>query len=112
MPYINKASGSLSQRIELFSYSQSKNEFGEDVENFVSAGKVWAEVVFRIGKEKFNEDSTNSMQKVIMRIRYTDTLSVRDKVLYNNDYYNILSIVPMGSTKRDLLEMETLRQVK
>ena len=85
-------SGKLDQRVILQSLTETRNDFGEVVMSYTTAATVWARVVSEKGNEAFESARVNARAKIRVAIRYRNDVTVKWRVQWNSDTYNILYI--------------------
>lgn len=87
------AAGKLNHRVELFELATDKDSSGETVEEYVSRGSCWAEVVPLSGKEFISAASFNSkiVARVVMRKR---EIEANWQIRFRGKRYNVEAVLP------------------
>jgi SPP1 family predicted phage head-tail adaptor len=91
--------GNMDRRIALQSASLSTNNYGEREQTWSTYATVWAQLKYRTGSEKVQDDQVSSTEGATFNIRYsTDTSAAKasDRVVYNGENYEILHIQELG----------------
>jgi SPP1 family predicted phage head-tail adaptor len=83
--------GALDQRIVLQTFTTAKNGKGEDIRTYSTLDTVWANVVYNGGSEPYEADQKVAVSEVLFTIRYRDDFSQVDRILWDSEYYDILS---------------------
>src|SRR5690606_31428090 len=84
--------GKLDQQVTLMKPSSAKNDFGEVIETFISAGTEWAEVISQRGSEAFEAARTNARETIRVKIRWRADVETTWKVEWQGQSYNIKPI--------------------
>lgn len=102
--------GRMDRRITIQHVTETQNDYGEAEENWKNFVTCWAEVKPVRGKEFFEADQINARIDTIFRIRWADGISPKMRIIYNEQIYNIYSLVELG--RRDGLEINAYAEVE
>ena len=83
--------GVLDKRITLQGRSVVENAYNEPVETWTAIATVWCKVEYPLtGTEEAFEDNVNiASTRVIFTIRYRGDVGFVDRILYENEIYDI-----------------------
>lgn len=101
-------SGKLDRRVVLMRPTTTSNGFGEPVEEFVDAARVWASIARpNPGGEVFQADQNSNEQPTTFEIRFRDDLQISAKwrLQYRGRTYDIVNVEEIG--RRDGLRLTT-----
>ena len=104
--------GDLKYRIKLQTYSSATNaETGQVVRTWSDSETVWADVDWKIGVERENDDVITQTQKVDFVVRWRSVINANDyRIVFDNDVFDIESVklvdayrtwMRLGCKKRD-----------
>jgi SPP1 family predicted phage head-tail adaptor len=68
-------------------------------ESIASTPTVWAELYEKSGAEVVQANQLNGLTMTEFRIRFRSDLTIENRVLYNDMYYDIQAILEMGRKK-------------
>ena len=90
--------GALDERIVVEQYSTTANEYGEPIKTWSTSGTLWARVEYLNGgnAEKFVEATENEYRAVRFTVRYRTSVSNKNRILYNSQYYDVREIQHEG----------------
>ena len=98
-------SGRLNKRIIIQQLVSTQNEYGEPTEQWVLFLKVWAAVIPLAGRKYYDAQQANSEITTEIRIRFTEHLSTRMRVLSGNEIYDIKSIINPNTKGEEMILM-------
>jgi SPP1 family predicted phage head-tail adaptor len=100
----------LDLRVELFQPTSVPNNSGQVIKTWASAGTFYAgrEVLPQAGGEGMPYNQMESAFNVTWRLRYGNAVQASWRLVYNNEDYDIISVVPEGR-RRYLLVKTRLR---
>lgn len=84
--------GELDRRIEIYTQTESRDEFGQAVPTDVLLIAVWASILPSAGVEKLEGKKPTASNEIQFGIRYRTGITEKMKILYNSAYYNITKI--------------------
>lgn len=90
--------GEMDRRITFQRYTEAQNAMGEPIEtwaNLVSIPTVWAKVEPVRGDESYTADKTEAEYDTRFTVRYRSDLTVKDRIVYGGQDYDIHSIAEM-----------------
>lgn len=89
--------GRMDRRLTLQSKSVTRNGMGQEIVSWANGDTVWAEVIVMKGREDFEAKQKTSVQMTRFVIRYrTDVTEGSNRILYENNWYDINSIAEIG----------------
>lgn len=103
----------LDRRITLQGYAEVKNDYGEKEISFSDIATVWANVQYpnRGLSEAFHAQRETAVTTVLFTIRYNDSYKdKKNRILYNSQVYDIISIVEKGERRQYLLIEAQLKE--
>lgn len=95
----------MNKRITISTYVQVANTYGEPVRAWIAAATIWVEVVPLTAKEFITAKQLASQINIIFRKRYTTALAglePRMKITYNNQDYNIESVINVQNKNKEV----------
>lgn len=109
--------GRANQRIKLQAKSVTRNAIGEEVVTWTDVvtdtddHAIWAEAWPLKGREFFAAQQTQYAADVRFRIRYRDGVTREQRILWNDDPYDIIMIVDVGAARQtiEILAVNGLR---
>lgn len=95
--------GNLNKRIIIEKSTSTQNSYGEQVQTWTTLRDCWAKVEPVQGKEYYTAKQTASELDIRFIIRYTTIdITPKSKLRYNNQEYNINSIINLDELNREL----------
>lgn len=91
--------GALDRRIEIQAASESKDEFGVITEAWQTVATVRAQIIQSATAEYLAGAGEAGEAVLIFRARWLDGLSVRNRVIYNGQAYDVREIKEIGRRK-------------
>ena len=86
--------GLLKEQIEIWSKQLTVNEFGEEVEDWISTYKTKARLVHDGGSRVVSNDEILFTHSKTFQIRQYVPINELDRILWNGKFYRILNIEP------------------
>ena len=86
--------GLLKEQIEIWSKQLTVNEFGEEVEDWISTYKTRARLVHDGGSRVVSNDEILFTHSKTFQIRQYVPINELDRILWNGKFYRILNIEP------------------
>jgi SPP1 family predicted phage head-tail adaptor len=88
----------LDLRVELFQPTSVPNNSGQVIKTWASAGTFYAERIIlpQAGSETMPYDQMVSAGMVTWRLRFPNSVAAKWKLTYNNEDYDIVSVLPEG----------------
>jgi SPP1 family predicted phage head-tail adaptor len=103
----NISIGKMDRKITIQHEIVTTNSFNEKKSTWETfAASVWAHVVTRTGTESYQAEQLTAVLTTSFFIRYRTGLDVKMRVVYNNEVYNITSIVEPPEMRREILEIK------
>ena len=100
--------GRANQRIKLQAKSVTRNAIGEEVVTWTDVATdtadhaIWAEAWPLNGREFFAAQQTQYAADVRFRIRYRDGVTREQRILWNDDPYDIIMLVDVGAARQTI----------
>lgn len=100
--------GRANQRIKLQAKSVTRNAIGEEVVTWTDVvtdtadHAIWAEAWPLKGREFFAAQQTQYAADVRFRIRYRDGVTREQRILWNDDPYDIIMLVDVGAARQTI----------
>lgn len=94
--------GQLNHRVTIQSRGATVDAVGQPVEAWNTFAVVWANVKFQRGLESLKADSTTSVARASIRIRYRGDIDTSMRVLQGSTVFNIISVLPQKPDYVDL----------
>ena len=91
--------GQLDRRITIQTFSETTDNFGQEVKSFSTLDSVWANVVERVGREGEDGEMIAATKKVEFIIRYRTDVDEEMRILYNSNTYKIQAIQSADARK-------------
>lgn len=97
--------GKLDRRVTLERATTENNSSGEPVETWAEVVTVWAELVPVSARERFSGDAVRASNLYVFRIRHLDGVDSKMRLKFEDRYYRILGVLPIG--RMETLELTT-----
>lgn len=94
--------GKLNKRIIIQTYTEAANTYGESVRTWVDVGTRWASVEPLTMREFINAKQLSSQIDIRFVTRYLSGIKPKMRVVYNNENYNIESVINIDNKNREL----------
>ena len=91
--------GQLDRRITIQTFSETTDNFGQEVKSFSTLASVWANVVERVGREGEDGEMIAATKKVEFIIRYRTDVDEEMRITYNSNTYKIQAIQSADARK-------------
>ena len=91
--------GQLDRRITIQNFSETTDNFGQQVKSFSTLASVWANVVEKVGREGEDGDMIAATKKVEFIIRYRTDVDEEMRISYNSNTYKIQAIQSADARK-------------
>ena len=95
--------GRLNKRITIQEYSNTIDDEGFHKKEWVDMKTVWGSIKNYNNKEKLQSDAIQDKQTCEILIRYTPNVTNGNRIKYNNNYYNILSVQNINEDNKEIL---------
>jgi SPP1 family predicted phage head-tail adaptor len=98
----------MRDRIEIQSYSITRNSAGEEVLSWSVLATVWAAIEYKGAgsDESEQQNQLTAMVNALVRIRYRSDLDTKMRVRFDSKYWNIRAMLPDAMKNYLLLECE------
>lgn len=97
------SAGRMNRRIQLQADSVAQDEYGEDVESWVTFATVWAELLNQKATERYTGNQRVGMQTFTWRIRYRSDVTNLSRVVYDGKNYLVEGVTEGEGLKRELI---------
>ena len=87
-------SGRLRHRITIQTATEAQNNAGETIETWGTFAQRWAEVKAIKGDEMQQADKVAGRATHTVKIRYTDNVTIKMRILFSTQTFNIVAIRP------------------
>lgn len=84
--------GKLDRRIEVLQQTEVRDEFGAIVGNWVTVGRVWANIKPGIGSEHLFNQQIEGDESVVFTVRFYAGLEKTHRIRYMGKTYEIVGI--------------------
>ena len=91
--------GQLDRRITIQTFSETTDNFGQEVKSFSTLASVWANVVEKVGSEGEDGEMIAATKKVEFVIRYRTDVNEEMRISYNYNTYKIQAIQSADARK-------------
>jgi len=91
--------GQLDRRITIQTFSETMDNFGQEVKTFSTLDSVWANVVEKVGRESEEGEMIAATKKVEFIIRYRSDVNEEMRISYNSNTYKIQAIQSADARK-------------
>lgn len=88
--------GELDRRITIEEYTETQDDYGEPIKEWVVLATVWAQVTPVRGTERYVAQQVSGEAETRFRIRWRDDVTDKMRILYEDAYYNINAILEIG----------------
>jgi SPP1 family predicted phage head-tail adaptor len=95
----------MDRRVTIEQPTATQDSFGEPDTTWSKLADVWAEVYPVRGSEEFEGQQVYAENTLGFRIRYRSDVTRKMRIVYENDTYDIASIVEPRGTRREVLEI-------
>jgi len=95
-------SGNLKHKIEIQSYKETSNDFGEVVKGYSTFKTVYASITPLAGKEYFASKQINAEVSHKIECRYLKDIVPSMRVVYRNRIFNIESVINIREANKTL----------
>lgn len=98
--------GNLRERVEIFSYSITRNTAGEELVTWALFATVWAKAEYnKTGSDEVEKQSQLTSQiNLLLTIRYRSDLDTKMKVKFDGKYWDIRAL--LRDTRKQYMEIE------
>lgn len=95
--------GGLRHRVTIQDSSDpARDTYGAEIDVWADVATVWAVVEPLQGREFFDAQATNAETTTRIRLRYREGIVPEMRVTWGNHIYDILSVIEVGSERREL----------
>lgn len=94
--------GNLNRLITIQSKTVTKDTFGQDIETWGDNFQIWASVTTTGGGEFYAAQKLNSEISILFKVRYTSSITVLDRIIYDNKTYGILYLNNIDGMRKEL----------
>ena len=91
--------GQLDRRITIQTFSETTDNFGQEVKSFSTLASVWANMVEKVGSEGEDGEMIAATKKVEFVIRYRTDVNEEMRISYNSNIYKIQAIQSADARK-------------
>ena len=84
--------GRFDTLIEIWRYTSASNDYGEAVKTWTKLSDNYARIDYLSGTETVKGEQWQNKQAITIMMRYTDDLTVKDRVKHGDLYYNVIAI--------------------
>lgn len=98
---MSRPTGKMDQKIEVQRYTESGQPGGQRKKVWAKLTDAWAEFNPREGAESFSDHQEKDVTIADFRIYWFAGLLMRDRIIFDGDPYNIVSIRPTGQSNRE-----------
>lgn len=95
-------SGNIKHLITFQSYSETANEYGEEIKEFIDFETTYASIVPLSGKEYFNSETVNAQISHKIECRYISGVLPSMRVKYGERVFNIESVINIREANKTL----------
>ena len=95
----------LKNLVTILQHTDTKDAVGGPVVTYATLAEVFANVIWKTGKESTENTAQQGISNVIFTIRNRTDLDKKQKITFRNKVYDILSIIEIG--RNHLLEIVT-----
>ena len=90
--------GSLDERIEIQTATEAPNAYGELIKTWATAETLWTKVEYSTTgqSETYKEATVKEYRPVFFTVRYTTDYDAKDRIIYENEVYDIENIEHEG----------------
>ncbi len=92
--------GELNRRIEVLEFVESRDDFGGVEQEWIVKGIVWAKIVPKTGTEQFENEQVKSEQKVKFFMRFFASMNEKNRIRYDNNLYEVISVADKNTAHR------------
>jgi len=103
--------GKRDRRVTIQRFTATKDEYGEDIETWADLGTRWTAIFYGKGEERRQaavEEGKQSASFVMLADSITKTISVRDRLSYAGDAWDIVGISPIGRAEIEFTAVRAL----
>jgi len=93
----------LNTRIELQRFTTTRNDFGEEIQEWVTFGEAFAKVEPMVGREYLAASTEAGEVKLKVTLRYRADLGRLDRVIVRGDAFDIVDAQNIRFQNRELL---------
>ena len=97
--------GKLNKRIELQSYTEAQDGYGEADKTWSTYYTTWAAIRPLTGREALIAQQVTAETTVEIRIRYKSSVTTGNRIKFGERYYDINSIVNPDERNREMILM-------
>lgn len=94
--------GILNRRIIIMKATSTQNEFGEKIDTWSTFVERWAMIEPLSGREYFTAKQSLSEIDKRVTVRYSTGIKPSMRLIYNNENYNIKSVININEANREL----------
>jgi len=100
--------GRLDRRIALQRLTYTTGDYGQRVEGWTAIATVWANVDTRGGNESEKAQTEFPARKVIFTCRFRDDVGPDDRVVWDSDVYQIVTVEETHYTRKRYLKLHAI----
>jgi SPP1 family predicted phage head-tail adaptor len=91
--------GKMRHRIELQSFSASKDSFGQEIKTYTTYATVWADVRQISGREMLNAQAAQSEITYRIYVRYNASIVITDRIVWDTRTLEINAVINTDGKK-------------
>lgn len=98
--------GQRDKRVTIERFTSTRDEYNEPVEQWSVVGTRWTAIFYGKGEERRQaavEEGKQSASFVMLADSITKTISVRDRLFYAGDAWDIVSVSPVGRAEIEFI---------
>lgn len=94
--------GKLNRLVAIQTKTTTYNSTGEPIDTWADESTVWAEIITTGGGEFYAAQKMYAQTTAVIRVRYTASITVLQRVRYGTRYFSILAVNDAGEAHREL----------
>lgn len=88
--------GNLDRKIIIYDHSTVPDGAGQPIATRSIFATVYAGIEYQASDESIHAETTTAKTKILFTIRYLDGLNERMEIYFDSQYFEIISIQPIG----------------
>ena len=100
----------LDKRITFESFTDAKDDYGQEIRTWSTFASCWAGIKLNIGKENYIANEKVKERIVDFKIRWRTDLTNEMRIIYSSNYYDIQDIVELGREDGIIIRAKRLWQ--
>jgi SPP1 family predicted phage head-tail adaptor len=103
------SAGELREGIRILSYTAAKDAIGMPVNSYSTLARTQAKIEFKVVREPKRNSRETGITGVVFTIRERSDLNSKMVIVFNDEVYNILTILKVPNPRNQFMEIKAVR---